>query len=359
MSVSTEYTTTRNYIKRFAVMEEDALDIVTTWTMHTWLFSPACENPLTTPYLYITAEKGSGKTLLGQDVLGTITRSPMNTVGITGPSLIRLVGGADFTEEEEGTPVTVMPTLTIDEVDALYSGAKDEVLRMMLNAGYRRGGTVPRVVGREVINYSAFCPKILMGIDNGHLPDTVTDRSIRITLKRATAEQMATVEPFYHFDVEDEAAEICSDLAEWAKTHSLQIRQYRPEAIPGLTPRQWEIARTLVQVAKFVGNEKRIREAIAATFAETPTTQDPRVSLYAAIREAFGSRDRITTNEILQALTDAGVSVPGQNGKGLGSVIGRDGIKGSAIRLSADDVQRGYYRYSFDAAFAKYLGEED
>ena len=254
-----EFTRTREFIRRYIVLDADALDVATVWAMHTHLFSPACETPPTTPYLYITAPKGSGKTLFGQDVLGCITRAPMPTVGITGPGLIRLVGGGDDDggefEDADSAHAAAAPTLMVDEVDALYAGSKDEVLRMMLNAGYRRGGVVPRVVGKSVVNYSAFCPKVLMGIDNGHLPDTVADRSIRINLKRASADDMLTVEPFYSYEVEDESAELIQELSTWAKRNSEAIKAYKPTPVPEIAkvPRHWEIARTLVQVARAAG----------------------------------------------------------------------------------------------------------
>jgi hypothetical protein len=360
-----EFTRTRDYIKRYVILDDNALDVVTAWTMHTWLFSPACDTPPTTPYLYIAAEKGAGKTLLGQDVLGTIVRSPMAVVGITGPSLIRLVSGSDDSENDDENPVSTSPTLTIDEVDALYSGAKDEVLRMMLNAGYRRGGTVPRVSGTRVINYSAFCPKILMGIDNGHLPDTVLDRSIRIDLVKASQAEMSTIEPFYHYEIEDEAAELSEELSRWAKNHSEQIRAYKPPPIDGLQPRQWEIARTLVQVAYAIGNESRIREAVHHLLTANPAPVSAAIKLYSAIRDMLagdsldgilGPVDRLTTNQILEGLAARGISVPGNSGKGLAVAMAKDGVKGGAIRF-ADRVSRGYYANAFDEAFARYLDD--
>ena len=348
----------RDFIARHVAIDEPELTVVSVWAMHTWLFAPQCKPPATTPYLYITAAKGSGKTLLGQDVLGAIVRAPINTVGITGPGLVRIVGGVSDDDDTEVNAVSVMPTLTIDEVDALYSGAKDESLRMMLNAGYRRGGTVPRVSGSRVIHYNAFCPKILMGIDNGHLPDTVTDRAIRIELQQASPEQMLTIEPFYYEDIEEEAAELSERLASWAQFHSESINAYRPEPVPRLRPRQWEIARTLVRVAHAVGNERQVRDALADLLTRSHAA-DPKSKMYGAIADALGDSDRISTADVLAALQAAGVSVPGNNGKGLSAAIVRDGGKGAvAVRMSDGKVMRGFYRYHFDVPFSKYLEHE-
>lgn len=360
------FNTVRDFQGRYIYTDADNLDIVSVWAIGTWCFSPEAVNPATYPYLYITAPKGSAKTLWGQDVLGDITRQHISTVGITGSGVFRLMGDID---PETGEVVTVAPTLAIDEIDATYSGASDEKLRQMLNAGYKRGATVPRTFGKSTYSFPVYSPKILMGIDNGHLPDTVLDRSIRIDLHRATAAQMATVEPFYSFDTEEEAQEIRASLAEWARDNSLVLRDYRPEPIPDLSPRQWEIARTLVQLAKALGIEKRIRDALHRVMTRNPERPDAKVSLYKAISGLFQDlgEDRATTRQILDRLAEDGVSVPGNSGKGLAAVLSDDGVAPDYIRFRKDHpgyvddkpIQRGYFRHKFDGPFFRYLEDED
>lgn len=369
--VAPEFERTRDYIRRYCLLGEDELDIVTVWAMGTWAFSPMATNPATYPYLYITAAKGSGKTVLGQDVLGSICRNHQATVGITGPGVFRIIGSVD---DDTNEVVNMAPTLALDEIDATYSGAKDEQLRQMLNAGYKRGATVPRAFGKVTINFPVYCPKILMGIDNGHLPDTVTDRSIRIDMHRATSEQMSQIEAFYSFDIEEEAAELSAELHNWAVDHSSCLREYRPEPIEGLQPRQWEISRSLVQLASEIGNEKRIREALYRLLTKNPERPTGKVALYRSIFNLFTSTDsdRVTTQQILKALSADGVHVPGDSGKGLSAVLGEDGISPDLIRFPTDHpgivgetammeskspVQRGYYFHKFDNAFARYLDD--
>lgn len=148
--IAPEFTATKKFIQRYVVLGEDEANVTALWTMATHLFSESATEPHTMPYLYITGPKGSGKTVLGQDILSMLCRNYVSTVGITGPGLFRLVDAGN-------------PTLGIDEIDALYSGAKDETLRMMLNAGYRRGGSVPRVVNGELQQFSPFRPQNLYG----------------------------------------------------------------------------------------------------------------------------------------------------------------------------------------------------
>ena len=90
------------------------------------------------------------------------------------------------------------PTLLLDEVDALFgtkrSAESYEGLRAILNAGNRRGTTVPRMVGEgksmRVQDFATFGPKVLMGI--GELPATIADRSIPIRLERRARSEPVT-----------------------------------------------------------------------------------------------------------------------------------------------------------------------
>src|SRR5439155_6927023 len=79
------------------------------------------------------------------------------------------------------------PSMLIDEVDAIFKvkNSGTEGLRALLNAGNRRGVTVPRCVGdqHEVVDFPTFCPKALAGIGKA-VPDTVRDRGIPIALRR-------------------------------------------------------------------------------------------------------------------------------------------------------------------------------
>lgn len=375
--IAPEYERASGFIRNYVVVPEEDLVILTVWAMHTWLFSPACVTPPTTPYLYIAGDKGSGKTTLGQDVMGLIVRSAISTVSITGAGMFRLIGGS---EDENGeSNVNAAPTLTVDEVDTIYSGGKDEGLRAILNTGYRRGATVPRVVGKQVINYPTFCPKILMGILNGHLPDTVTDRSIRIDMHRASAEEMQTVEDFFHYEAEDEGAEIANDLALWAQRHSQAIREYKPRKHPGIArvPRHWEVSRTLILVARFAGVEGQLVEALANFFERNRGKDAPELRILRMVRQMFTERDaaaeaarecgdtslptdRLTTNEILTRAATEGVPIPGSSGKGLGVLMERVDVKGKSIRVpeghpdrSPGGNARGYFRSAFEEAYGR------
>ncbi|HEY6803387.1 MAG TPA: DUF3631 domain-containing protein [Pyrinomonadaceae bacterium] len=75
------------------------------------------------------------------------------------------------------------PTLLADECDTWIRN--NEELRGLLNAGHRQGGQAMRCVGDdyEVRSFEVFCPAVLCGI--GSLPETLHDRSIKVSLRRA------------------------------------------------------------------------------------------------------------------------------------------------------------------------------
>lgn len=367
--VAPEFTRTREFIARYMTLPtDDDLDVVTLWAMGTWTFSPAAPAmPVAYPYLYLTGQKGSGKSHLGMEVFKYICRNHKGVAMATGPALFRMIGDYD---DETGEVVAHYPTLAIDEIDATFSGSANESLRGVVNFGYNRGGTIPRAAGKVSIQFPVFCPKVIMGIDNGYLPDTITDRSIRIDIRRANPPQ-----ELYFWEVEDEAAELCQSLSDWAKREAMVLRDYKPIRPAGLEPRAWEIQRTLVQLAKAAGVETRMIGALERISARKPT--DGKRALYTAILEQFEmmKEDRLTSKQILTHLIASGVNVPGNGMKGLALVIGEDGITPKYIRLREGNerkgiighsgiindqpVQRGYMRYQFDDAFIEYLEEDE
>lgn len=370
-TVAPEYTEAREFIARYSAIDEHDLNVLAVWVMGTWTFSPSCQWPATYPYLYVTGAAGSGKTVLCQDALGSLCRKFQTATGTTGATLFRMLGTED---EETGEIENHAPTLFLDEIDATYAGNKDESHRLSLNVGYKRGGSIPRTSGKTAIQFPVYGPKILAGIDNGHLPETVQQRSIRMNIERHSADELEAmgIREFYIFETEDEAVDIQQRLSNWAREHSNVLREYSPKRPSGLTARQWEITRSLVQLAHAIGNEAEIVESLAVVMSRQTPPDDAAVRLYGAIFDLFTSLqvDRLTTNQILGKLREEGIQIPGNSGKGLGAITRRDGASPIGIRFPEDTpgigpckpgettkVAKGFYRFHFDQAFAKYLGQ--
>jgi hypothetical protein len=135
------------------------------WTVGTY-FYPIFE---AYPRVNITGQKGSGKS----KSLKIVSRLAFNGryyLNTTAPALFRLIE-------------PIRPTLCLDEMENLR-GANVNGIVDILNAGYKSGGTIPRVEGeadkRHVVEYDVYAPMAVASI-NG-LNAVTADRAITITM---------------------------------------------------------------------------------------------------------------------------------------------------------------------------------
>jgi hypothetical protein len=210
----------RSFIRRFVVLDDRQADALALWVSHTHVFDAfGC-----TPYLAITsAEKRSGKTRL-LEVLDLVVREPLQTANISDAALFRVV-------DEKS------PTLLMDEVDAIFKSREREELRGLLNAGYRRGAVAHRMGGannRSLETFPVYCPKAFAGIGDC-LPDTITDRSIPIRLKRRIRGEL--VERFRLRDAAPEGQILRDRLADWLEPQHDYLAASRPELPDALDDR--------------------------------------------------------------------------------------------------------------------------
>ena len=138
------------------------------WAFGTWIYQAWDVYP----YLLITAAtKQSGKTRFAE-LLSMLSCRGKQFSAMTPAVLFRTIGQY----YDDGV------TVFFDEAEELSS--ESSPIRPMLNVGYRRGQTIPRVVGGEVVEFPVYCPKAFILI--GDTYDTLRDRAIRIELHRGT-----------------------------------------------------------------------------------------------------------------------------------------------------------------------------
>jgi len=327
----------QDYISRYVQVGEDELLAISLWVLHTWTFSESLPNPYTTPYLYIySAERRSGKTRL-LEVVETIVRNPLRAVDVTSAVLFRSIEAFS-------------PTLLLDEVDALWSGAKNEELRGVLNSGYKRGGNVPRIVGGEPQNFSTFGPKALAGIDNAMLPDTVRDRCIPIHMHRQDTEK---AEPFYSWEVEEHTEQLLNKIAAWAESYWTKVARERPKMIDGISDRAQEITMPLLQVAMTFGSSDLSLPNVRKILARLLTTEEnltPGAQLLSDIRDLFNEKGTSTLPGSM-ILDHIGGD---WSGKLLASKLRPFGVSPTTVRHQ-NQVHRGYRRSDFEDAWSRYL----
>jgi len=337
-----------DFISRYVTLPASELLICSHYVLHTHQFSERCQQPVITPYLYVySAEKRSGKSRLGIDVMGVLCRNFQGVNNVTTATLFRLAA--------------TRCTLAIDEVDMLFGGGKanDDLVGTM-NTGYRMGGYVPRYDSKagEVVHFSTFAPKIFVGIDNGMMKDTTRDRCIPIHMHRQTSEEATKVQPFYSYRNEEEVAALNAEMYDWSLEHTVGMRDYDPEPIPSIADndRQVEVSVPLLQVARVTGYEKELREAIADVFEKNAQPENSaETDMLLLIQELFDElgQERVTSEAVLAKLQED-QRFRGLNGKGLSHKLGAYGIASKTIRF-ASGPKRGFERKMFLDAWERYL----
>jgi len=120
------------------------------------------------PYLVITAAtKRAGKSRLGE-ILSFCASNPRNFGAMTPAGLF-------YSLETEH------PVIFFDEAETLGSEAAS-TMRAVLNMGYRKGQSVPRLVKGKLKEFPTYSPKVFILI--GDVADTLRDRSIIVRMKR-------------------------------------------------------------------------------------------------------------------------------------------------------------------------------
>ena len=339
-------------IGRHVVVSEAALDIITLWIAHTWVYE-LFEH---TPRLAITSpEKRCGKsTLLA--VLSYTCRNPIKADNFTASSIFRAVDALG--------PLSFL----IDEADS-YSRERSDELRGILNSGFEASGAVMRVVeiAGELVpkRFATFAPAAIAAI--GRLPETIEDRSVPIRLERKSVEQ--TVMKFRDAGAREHMKEISSKLARWA--NDIQGNLSLSPSIPELlNDREGDLAVPLLSIADNAGEEwsERCRRSLVSILADRVEDADAAgtgAMLLSDIRDIFAETNvrRMTSADLANMLGKmeerpwaewkAGKPITASQ---LARALVPFRIRPHNIRMSAvPGVRKGYEQQQFSDAWARYV----
>ncbi len=342
---------TERCIRKYVVLaNEHQATAIALFVLHTWAFEAAHA----TPYLAVVSpDKRSGKTRL-LELLVLLVR---NGWRVSNPSAAVIYRRIELES----------PTVLLDEMDTIFTrnGEVNEALRGILNAGNRPGAHVSRCAGdgHEPRDFNVYCAKVLAGIDNGRLPDTIRDRAILIQMQRKRPEE--TVERFRPRDVEPQAEIFREHLEEWAAAHVDVLTNARPEWPDGLGDRAAEAWEPLFAIADLAAGDwpQRAREAAQALNASQETQDDnDGTLLLAAIRDAFADGEVIPTRELLASINRDEELPFGELNRGRGMTaaqLARElrpfSIRPRSIRQNGNANHKGYHRDWFEDAWARYL----
>ena len=184
------------------------------------------------------------------DVLALVVRAPWQAITPTPAVLYRKVDRD-------------RPTLLLDEFDG-YSFEDRRDALSVLNAGYKAGATVDRCTDEgELQSFSAFCPKALVGIDEGQIPDALLSRTITVRMGPRRPDE--TVEDALDPAVKEESDALRERCRQWAELALDELEAIRPDTL-GMINRPAEIWRPLLAIGEHVGGDwtERVRQAARA-----------------------------------------------------------------------------------------------
>lgn len=224
------------FITRFVKFQDDAYSLpIALWVIATYIF-PDFDS---FPYMVITSStKRSGKTRCAE-ILSFICSNPSFSGAMTPAAVYR-----EMAETQ--------PTLFMDEAESLNSEAAN-AMRSILNMGYRKGAKVKRVIGKQVLEFDTYCPKVFVLI--GDVYDTLKDRSIIVRMKRA---DVASLEPFKYETQKAEGAALRDEITAVLEEKRFDILEFFTN-FPGikfLTDRDAEIWTPLFCVASMLCPER-------------------------------------------------------------------------------------------------------
>ena len=342
-------TTIEQFLRKYVVFARpETIVAVVLWVAHTH----AVERADATPYLAISSpEKQSGKTRL-LECLGILAH------GSSG--ILITPTAATIYRSLDASPGA---TLLLDELDAVFRDRSDryEEVRAVINAGHRRGATVPRSVPGPkntwvVKQFPVFGPKALAGI--GKLPDTVTDRAIPVRmLKRKRSEP---VEKFRQRIATEQGASIAAALVAAIVAQPPSLEASIPPELADRAGDAWE---PLLAIADAAGGSWPTRARNAAVVLHASRQQDDSLGLrlLSDLRLVFDARgvERISTADLIAAVrsdeegpwaSERSPLTPHR----LARLLRAFEIASKQVRIGSTNV-KGYEREAFVDAWERYL----
>jgi hypothetical protein len=347
----------RTWLTQYIVVTDEQLNAVTLWAAH----CHAIHAFDTTIYLvFRSVEPQSGKSRC-LETLDLVVPNPEKADNVSGAYLARAV--------EDGI------TLLLDEVDTVFTkgtSESEQMLRGILNGGYRVTGSYGRMVGQgEAMTrkrFSTFGAKAMAGLKP--LPNTLEDRSVVVHMKRKTKSEQTR--KFRYKEAIAEGSVLRQGFLVWAADSTVidRLRDAEPSMPEGLSDRQEDGWTPLFAIAEMAGGEWpsrcwRAAEALAVGIEQE--SQSTGMNLLVDIRDAFASngKDEMPTLDMLTHLNGLDESSWGgfNSGKGmsvheLSKYLKPYGIKSKTIRFPSGPL-RGYRKSYFTDAWNRYLPDRE
>ncbi len=252
------------------------------WAAHTHILDMLNVSPRLAAQ---AAGPGCGKSV-AMAAIGNLVPRPLSASSITAASVFRII--------EE-----IQPTLLLDEADQMLAD-RSSPLVAVLNSSHRKSSAY--VVRTEEVLPGQFEPRrfstwaAVMFAGIRELPPTLQDRSIVLFLRRA---KPGEVKKHLRDGKCPDLAECGQKLARWA---SDLVDLPDVDLPPTLSNRVGDNWRPLLAIAEIAGGDWPVRAMEAAMAAAQQQEQGQIGMLLEDIHQAFGERDHILSQELVDGL---------------------------------------------------------
>lgn len=341
-------------LKRYIIADEALLVRASLWIAHTYFIDELFVSPIC---LVTSPQSNCGKSLLTTIMSEMCNRSFPITANMSEAALFRII--------EECTP-----TIGLDEADLNLQ--KHPEIQALLNAGHMRSTAWAfrcEPNNSFVEKFQTFCPKIISGIRSTQIRDTLTNRSIILSMRRKRKNE--SCECFLYSEARNVFAQIRRKIKR-ASVDAIDDGSFnmsRPIEWPiwmddGRARDNWN---PLLHIAMAAGDEWFDRAIEASREDEETLAQiDYEKQLLTELMEVFeeNEKDVFTTAELVDALlrknADWRYANGGQaiNTRWLALRLGSYNLK--SIRTRVNGVQiRVYSTEDMKKAFANYLSVDE
>ena len=341
-------------LKRFIIADESLLVRATLWVAHTYFIDELFVSPIC---LVTSPQSNCGKSLLTTVMSEMCHRSFPITANMSEAALFRII--------EECTP-----TIGLDEADLNLQ--KHPEIQALLNAGHMRSTAWAfrcEPNNAYVEKFQTFCPKIISGIRSTQIRDTLTNRSIILSMRRKRKNE--SCECFLYSESRDLFAEIRQKIKRAA------VEAIDSGAFNMRTPIDWpewmddgrarDNWNPLLHIALAASTEWYNRAIEASREDDETLAQiDYEKQLLTELAEIFeeNEQDFFTTTELVEALlkknSDWRYANQGQsiNTRWLALRLGSYNLKSVRTRVNGTQI-RVYTKHDMQKAFANYLGIDE
>jgi hypothetical protein len=262
--------------------------LIALWILHTHIFDQRFY--MVTPRLLVSSPvRGCGKTTL-MLLLESLCANGDRSDNVTAASLYY-----------DMDPFKPTSTFLLDEGDNMDL-LGNAIMRAVLNAGYKRGGTIKRYINGRPQRFEVFAPLAIAAIDAMNiLPMPLLRRCITVELRRRDPK----TEPLQELNTQDpgflqEKEMMRTRFTRWAAG----FKQSKPDIPQLLSDSSRDNWRVLLAIADDLGKGEEARAA--ALVLSEHQKEDETIDLMTAIRTVFDTfhLDRSWIDEMVKALLE-------------------------------------------------------